>query len=81
MKKAEEACNKASCAIQAVEQELVFKDFKETSENGSVPQLTMATGGELILVYQGNEFCQEDILKIMQEKGYIEPSDFGDISI
>lgn len=76
IEKAELASIKASLAIQDVEKEIVFKGFKETIENGSVPNLSMATGGELILVFEGEEMCPEDIIKLMKNKGCIEPSDF-----
>lgn len=64
--------NKASIAIQKIETYMIYSGFRD----GNEPDVSMCTGGELILVYQGQEMFVEDAIRIMEEVGYITPDDF-----
>ena len=73
--RAEEAYLKQSLAVEAVENMLNFVGFEETGTT-YLPNLSIASGGEMILVYDNSELHRQDIIELMATKGHIEPSDF-----
>lgn len=72
IQRAEEIDNRLSAAIQNIETLLVYEGFDDIEE----PELSMASGGELILVWRGHEIHSNIVLDIMERNGYITPEDF-----
>lgn len=70
--RAEEIDNRLSVAIQNIEALLVYEGFDDLEE----PELSMVSGGELILVWRGHEIQSNVVLDIMERNGCITPQDF-----
>lgn len=64
--------NQLSCAIQQIENMLIFKGFSDED----LPNASMCGGAELILEYKGREIQANSIIDCMEEKGCITPDDF-----
>lgn len=71
IKKAEEKQNEADLALQAVCKYLTFSGFR-----GDEPNLSMASGNEIILEWYGSEMNVNEIIDRMESVGYITPDDF-----
>jgi hypothetical protein len=71
IKKAEDKQNEADIALQAVYKHLAFNGFK-----GNEPNLSMASGNEIILEFNGSEMNVAQIVDRMESVGYITPNDF-----
>lgn len=69
--RAETIENELSCAIQKVENLLVFRGF-----DSDLPNASMCCGGEFILEYQGRELDVDSIIHYMERRGYITPKRF-----
>jgi len=61
----------AGSALQQIRQYLKFKGFGDEE-----PDITIASGNEVILVYEGYELSTSEMIECMETKGYIEPIDF-----
>ena len=72
IKRAEEIDNRLSVAIQNIEALLVYEGFDDIEE----PELSMLSGGELMLVWRGHEIHSNIVLDIMECNGCITPQDF-----
>jgi hypothetical protein len=68
----EDINNRLSAAIQSTEALLVYEGFDDIEE----PELSMASGDELILVWRGHEIQSNIVLDIMERNGCITPQDF-----
>lgn len=71
IKKAEEKQNEADLALQAVWKHLTFSGFRVDE-----PNLSMASGNEIILEWNGAEMNVNEIIQRMESVGYITPDDF-----
>lgn len=71
IKKAEDKQNEADLALQAVYKHLAFSGFR-----GDEPNLSMASGNEIILELNGSEMNVAEIIDRMESVGYITPDDF-----
>ena len=71
VKIAEQKESELSCALQRVEKELVFNGFQDEE-----PNVSMCTGCEIILEYQGSELDIKKAVELMEEIGYITKDDF-----
>ena len=60
-----------SIAIQNIERHLVFCGFRSET-----PHVSMCTGCEIILEYQGSELDIKNAIELMEERGYITKDDF-----
>lgn len=58
--------------LQDIFRKLVFKGFDDVSEI----EISMCSGGEIILVYYGGEMDEKSIIYAMESKGYITEDDF-----
>lgn len=76
IERAEAAYIKQSLSIQAVEKAIKYVGFEKDGGTSNMPDLSIASGGEVILVYENHELYRGDIIELMETKGYIEPSDF-----
>ncbi len=74
--RAEAAYIKQSLSTQAVERAIKYVGFEKDGGSFNTPDLSIASGGEVILVYENHELYRDDIIELMETKGYIEPSDF-----
>lgn len=72
IRRAEDIDNRLSVAIQNIEELLVYEGFDDFEE----PELSMASGSELILVWRGHEIHSNIVLDIMESNGCITPQDF-----
>ena len=72
IRRAEEIDNRLSVAIQNIEALLVYEGFDDLEE----PELSMLSGGELMLVWRGHEIHSNIVLDIMECNGCITPQDF-----
>lgn len=63
--------NEADCAVQTIENHLIFSGFK-----GDEPNVSVCSGSEIILEYKGFEMSIEEAIERMEEYGYISRSDF-----
>ena len=72
IRRAEEIDNRLSVAIQNIEALLVYEGFDDIEE----PELSMLSGGELMLVWRGHEIHSNIVLDIMECNGCITPQDF-----
>ena len=72
IKRAEDIDNRLSVAIQNIEALLVYEGFDDIDE----PELSMLSGGELVLVWRGHEIHSNIVLDIMESNGCITPQDF-----
>lgn len=70
IKKAEDKQNEADLALQAVFKHLAFSGFSDE------PNLSMASGNEIILEWNGSEMNVNQIIDRMESVGYITPNDF-----
>lgn len=71
VKIAEQKESELSFTLQAIEKELVFKGFQDET-----PNVSMCTGCEIILEYQGSEIDIKKAIELMEEIGYITKNDF-----
>lgn len=71
IKKAEDKQNEADLALQAIWKHLSFSGFR-----GNEPNLSMASGNEIILEWNGSEMNVNEIIDRMESTGYITPVDF-----
>lgn len=71
VKIAEQKESELSFALQAIEKELVFRGFQDET-----PNVSMCTGCEIILEYQGSEIDIKKAIELMEEIGYITKNDF-----
>lgn len=71
IKKAEDKQNEADLALQAVYKHLAFSGFRSDE-----PNLSMASGNEIILELNGSEMNVAEIIDRMESVGYITPNDF-----
>lgn len=71
VKIAEQKESELSIALQAIEKELVFSGFQDEE-----PNVSMCTGCEIILEYQGSELDIKKAIELMEEVGYITKNDF-----
>lgn len=70
-KVAESKESELSIALQNIERHLVFHGF-----GSEVPNVSMCTGCEIILEYQGSELDIKNAIELMEERGYITKDDF-----
>lgn len=68
---AESKESELSFALQDIERHLVFCSF-----GSETPNVSMCTGGEIILEYQGSELDIKKAIELMEEVGYIAKDDF-----
>ena len=71
IKKAEYKQNEADLALQSIFKYLIFSGFR-----GDEPNLSMASGNEIILEWKGSEMNVQEIIDRMETIGYIVPDDF-----
>ena len=71
VERAQDKESELSFALQAIEKELVFRDFQYQE-----PNISICTGGEIILVYHGSEIHINKVIELMEEVGCISKSDF-----
>ena len=71
VKIAEQKESELSFALQRIEKELVFRGFQDET-----PNVSMCTGSEIILEYQGSEIDIKKAIELMEEVGYITKNDF-----
>lgn len=71
IKNAEEKYCEASSALQLIEQYVVFQGFDDET-----PEISIASGDEIIAVYQGRELDKNEIINIMETQGFITPQEF-----
>ena len=74
VKKFDAACNKVSEIAQAFEAQLVFDGFEKY---GGKPSVTYSSDG-LIIYWGEREMFADEIVSLMNQKGYICPQDFGE---
>mgnify|MGYP000583627363 CR=1 FL=1 len=74
IKKAEDKQNEADLALQAIWKHLAFSGFRD-----SEPNLSLASGNEIILEWNGSEMNVNEIIDYMESRGYIMPNDFIDV--
>lgn len=72
IRKAEEKFVEADSAVQNIMPLLKFNGFWDESEIN----ISMCSGGEIILEYHGSEMNTKQIVAAMSERGYITKSDF-----
>lgn len=70
IKKAEDKQNEADLALQAIFKHLTFSGYSNE------PNLSMASGNEIILEFNGSEMNVHEIIDRMESVGYITPNDF-----
>ena len=70
-KVAESKESELSIALQNIERHLVFHGF-----GSETPNVSMCTGCEIILEYQGSELAIKKAIELMEEVGYISKEDF-----
>ena len=68
---AERKESELSFALQDIEKHLVFCGF-----GSETPHVSMCTGCEIILEYQGSELDIKKAVELMEEVGYISKEDF-----
>jgi hypothetical protein len=68
---AESKQSELSFALQDIERHLVFRGF-----GSEVPNVSMCTGCEIILEYQGSELAIKKAIELMEEVGHISKDDF-----
>lgn len=68
---AESKESELSFALQNIERHLVFCGFGR-----KIPHVSMCTGCEIILEYQGSELNIKNAIELMEERGYITKEDF-----
>lgn len=71
IKKAENKQNEADLALQSIWKHLAFSGFRDNE-----PNLSMASGNEIILEWNGSEMNANEIIDRMESVGYITPDDF-----
>lgn len=71
VKIAERKLNEASCAVQKIEEYLIFAHFDIVT-----PRVSACNGDEIILEYYGREMPIEEAIERMEEYGYITKEDF-----
>lgn len=71
IKKAENKQNEADLALQSIWEHLAFSGFRDNE-----PNLSMASGNEIILEWNGSEMNANEIIDRMESVGYITPDDF-----
>lgn len=71
IERAERKYNEAMIALQDIDRHLCFVGFR-----GEEPILSLATGEEIILTYNGLEMHRDVFLDYMENVGYIRPEDF-----
>ena len=72
IKKAEDKQNEADLALQYIWKHLAFSGFRDDNE----PNLSMASGNEIILEWNGSEMNANEIIDRVESAGYITPDDF-----
>lgn len=72
IKKAEDKFAEADAAVQNIMPLLKFKGFEDESDIN----ITICSGGEIILEYQGGEVDANHFVAAMSERGYISIDDF-----
>lgn len=72
IKNAEEKYCEASSALQLISLYVVFQGFNEET-----PEISIASGDEIIAVYKGRELDRNRIINCMETDGFIAPQDFG----
>ena len=72
IKKAEDKFAEADSAVQNIMPLLKFKGFEDESDIN----ITMCSGGEIILEYHHGEVDANQIVAAMSERGYISIDDF-----
>lgn len=68
---AESKESELSIALQNIERHLVFCGFESET-----PHVSICTGCEIILEYQGSELDIKKAIELMEEVGYISKEDF-----
>ena len=71
IKKAENKQNEADLTLQSIWEHLAFSGFRDDE-----PNLSMASGNEIILEWNGSEMNANEIIDRMDSVGYITPDDF-----
>lgn len=71
IKKVENKQNEADLALQSIWKHLAFSGFRDDE-----PNLSMASGNEIILEWNGSEMNANEIIDRMESVGYITPDDF-----
>lgn len=71
IKKAENKQNEADLALQSIWEHLAFSGFRDNE-----PNLSMASGNEIILEWNGSEMNANEIIDRMESVGYITSDDF-----
>lgn len=64
-------CHEADLALQSIWEHLAFSGFRDNE-----PNLSMASGNEIILEWNGSEMNANEIIDRMESVGYITPDDF-----
>ena len=72
IKNAEEKYCEASSTLQLISLYVVFQGFNEET-----PEISIASGDEIIAVYKGREIDRNGIIELMEIRGFITPEDFG----
>lgn len=72
IKNAEEKYCEAASALQLISLYVVFQGFNEET-----PEISIASGDEIIAVYKGRELNRNRIINCMETDGFIAPQDFG----
>lgn len=72
IKNAEEKYCEASSALQLISLYVVFQGFDDET-----PEISIASGDEIIAVYKGRELDRNEIIELMETRGFIIPEDFG----
>lgn len=68
---AESKESELSIALQNIERHLVFCGFESET-----PHVSICTGCEIIIEYQGSELDIKKAIELMEEVGYISKEDF-----
>lgn len=71
VKIAEQKESELSISLQAIEKELVFRGFQDAT-----PNVSMCSGCEIILEYQGSEIDIKKAIELMEEIGCITKNNF-----
>lgn len=72
IRNAEDKYCEASSALQLIRQYVVFQGFDDET-----PEISIASGDEIIAIYKGRELDRNEIIELMEIQGFITPEDFG----
>lgn len=72
IRNAEDKYCEASSALQLIRQYVVFQGFDDET-----PEISIASSDEIIAIYEGRELDRNEIIELMEIRGFITPKDFG----